>query len=116
MNESFSADEQLKDIYELTRLYDMYGVLLSEHNREIFEDYMLNDLSLGEIADEQGISRQGVRDTVRRCSGKLKSYEDKLGMLKKLDDASGLINKLELLVKDEEGQKTISQIKNLFEL
>jgi len=116
MNESFSADEQLKDIYELTRLYDMYGALLSDHNRGIFEDYVLNDFSLGEIADEQGISRQGVRDTVVRCSKKLKGFEDKLRMLKKLDDASELLTKLESLVKSDKERKTIEQIKTIFEL
>ena len=116
MNETFSADEELKDIYELTRLYDMYGVLFSEHNRRIFEDYVLNDFSLGEIADEQGISRQGVRDTVKRCSQKLKEYESKLGMRLKLDETTELLKKLEALVKGEEEIDTIEKIKKLFDL
>ena len=51
-------EEKIEQAY----LYDFYGELLNEHQRKIYEDFVLNDLSLGEIADEEGISRQGVHD------------------------------------------------------
>lgn len=68
---------------ELAYLYDFYGELLNEHQRQIYEDFVLNDLSLGEIAAEEGISRQGVHDLVKRCSKKLQDYEDKLHLVEK---------------------------------
>ena len=48
-------EEKIEQAY----LYDFYGELLNEHQRKIYEDFVFNDLSLGEIADEEGISRQG---------------------------------------------------------
>lgn len=68
---------------ELAYLYDFYGELLNEHQRQIYEDFVLNDLSLGEIAAEEGISRQGVHDLVKRCSKKLQDYENKLHLVEK---------------------------------
>ena len=68
---------------ELAYLYDFYGELLNEHQRRIYEDFVLNDLSLGEIAAEEGISRQGVCDMVKRCSKKLMDYENKLHLVEK---------------------------------
>ncbi|MBR0085832.1 MAG: DNA-binding protein [Lachnospiraceae bacterium] len=64
-------------------LYDFYGDMLSEHQKGIYEDFVLNDLSLSEIAEEHGISRQGVHDTVKRCSEKLADYEAKLKLVDK---------------------------------
>ena len=49
-------EEKIEQAY----LYDFYGELLNEHQRRIYEDFVFNDLSLGEIANEEGISRQGV--------------------------------------------------------
>lgn len=51
-------EEKIEQAY----LYDFYGELLNEHQRRIYEDFVFNDLSLGEIANEEGISRQGVHD------------------------------------------------------
>ena len=56
-------------------LYDFYGALLTEHQRQVYEDVVLYDLSLSEIAEEQGISRQGVHDLVKRCDRILEDYE-----------------------------------------
>ena len=62
-------------------LYDFYGELLNEHQRKIFEAFVFDDLSLGEIAEEQGISRQGVHDQLKRCHKILEEYESKLHLL-----------------------------------
>ncbi len=88
---SDKTEDRLKEIVELTRLYDVYGPLLSDHKKEIFESYVLDNYSLGEIADQVGMSRQGVRDIVKRCSKELVEYEEKAGFLKKLDELSELI-------------------------
>ena len=72
-------EEKLEQAY----LYDFYGELLNEHQRRIYEDFVFNDLSLGEIAGEEGISRQGVADMIKRCSRKLADYEKKLHLVEK---------------------------------
>lgn len=94
--------ERIKELYELSRLYDLYGALLSDHSREVFEDYILNNFSLSEIADEVGLSRQGVRDIVVRYSSKLRDYEKKLGFLRKIDKAAGELDKLNALIEGSE--------------
>ncbi len=66
-----------------TYLYDFYGELLTEHQKSIYEDFVLNDLSLSEIAQERQISRQGVHDLVRRCDRILEDYEEKLHLLER---------------------------------
>lgn len=90
-------------IYEQTMLFDFYGELLTEHQRSIYEDAVYNDMSLGEIAEERGISRQGVHDLIRRCDKILQGYERKLHLverfvktketvleIKRLSDMAGL--------------------------
>ncbi len=64
-------------------LYDFYGELLTDHQKSVYEDVVLNDLSLGEIAAERGITRQGVHDLVRRCDRILASYEEKLHLVER---------------------------------
>lgn len=73
----------MEKIVEQGLLYDFYGELLTEHQRRIYEDVVLNDMSLSEIAEEQGISRQGVHDLVRRCDKALADYEKKLHLMEK---------------------------------
>ncbi len=83
MNQSGQGIEKLDEIVYLSILYDFYGELLNDHKKHIFEDYVLNDLSLSEIAAELNISRQGVYDIIRRCNKELKDYEDKLALVQK---------------------------------
>ena len=64
-----------------TYLYDFYGELLNEHQRRIFDAFVFDDLSLGEIAEDQDISRQAVHDMIRRSTKKLEEYEDKLHLM-----------------------------------
>ncbi len=64
---------------ELILLYDYYGALLTDRQRECFELRYDQDLSLGEIAQELGISRQGVHDNLTRTEALLKNMEEKTG-------------------------------------
>ena len=64
-----------------TYLYDFYGELLNEHQQRIFEAFVFDDLSLGEIAEDQDISRQAVHDMIRRSTKKLEEYENKLHLM-----------------------------------
>ena len=68
----------MNEILEQALLYDFYGELLTDHQKEVYEQFVLEDLSLGEIAREEGISRQGVHDLVKRCQKTLEGYEEKL--------------------------------------
>ena len=58
----------MNEILEQALLFDFYGELLTDHQKEIYGQFIQEDLSLGEIAREAGISRQGVHDLIRRCN------------------------------------------------
>ncbi|MBQ7939527.1 MAG: DNA-binding protein [Ruminococcus sp.] len=70
----------------LTLLLDHYGELLSEHRREIIEMYYCEDLSLAEIAENTGITRQGVRESIKKSEADLRMFESKLHLAERLDD------------------------------
>ena len=110
----------MEKIFEQGLLYDFYGELLTEHQQKIYEDAVYNDLSLGEIAAEAGISRQGVHDLIKRCDKILADYEAKLHLVERFSEARKTVN--ELLKKTEEMQgknpadtliKDIEEIKQL---
>ena len=73
----------MNDILEQALLYDFYGELLTSHQKEIYEQFVLEDLSLSEIASSEGISRQGVHDLIKRCNKTLAGYEAKLHLVEK---------------------------------
>lgn len=75
-----------KDIYNQTLLYDFYGELLSKQKKEYYEKYLLEDLSLGEIAEIAGISRQAVYDSIKKSDKSLEDYESKLHLVEKFLD------------------------------
>lgn len=79
-------------------LYGFYGELLTEHQRHIYEDVVFNDLSLSEIAQDQGISRQGVHDLVKRCDRILEGYEGKLHLVEKFQVTKKLAGQIEGLL------------------
>ena len=70
-------------IVEQSMLYDFYGELLTEHQKNIYEDVVFNGMSPSEIAREEGISRQGVHDLIKRCDKILRDYEDKLHLVER---------------------------------
>lgn len=81
-------------------LYDFYGELLTPHQKKIYEDAIVNDLSLSEIANEQGISRQGVHDIIKRCDKALAEYEEKLHLIEKFARIKHMISQINLLTDD----------------
>lgn len=95
----------MERIVEQGLLYDFYGELLTEHQKRIYEDVVYNDFSLTEIAKENGISRQGVHDLVRRCDRSLQEYEDKLHLVERFLKIKNQISRLENLADDTEMTK-----------
>ncbi|MBQ8885738.1 MAG: DNA-binding protein [Clostridia bacterium] len=71
------------------RLWDLYSPLLTAHQREITDLYFNYDLSLGEIAEQKGVSRQSVSDCLVKCRKQLEDYEEKLGFLTAFDEVNG---------------------------
>ena len=69
--------------YRMTMLFDFYGELLTERQKEFFDLYYNEDLSLAEIAENAGISRQGVRDVIVRAEAIMTDLEDKTGLMKR---------------------------------
>ncbi len=107
----------MEKIYERTMLFDFYGELLTEHQRSVYEDAVYNDFSLGEIAKERGISRQGVHDLLRRCDKILQGYEEKLHLVGKFSEAKKKVEEIEHLTSaaDEPGdvEKRMMMIRDL---
>lgn len=73
----------MEEFVKQSLLYDFYGDLLTGHQKEIYGAYVLDNLSLAEIAQEYNISRQGVFDLIKRVEATLNGYEDKLQLVQK---------------------------------
>ncbi len=76
-----NGGSSLKDVREEALLYDFYGGLLKGRQKEIFEASVMEDLSLSEISEEQGISRQAVSASLKRSRSLLSAYEEELGLI-----------------------------------
>ena len=96
---------------EMIMLYDYYGDLLTERQRECFELRYNQDMSLGEIGEELGISRQGVYDNLSRAEATLRNMEEKTGCVRRylqsreakqtiLSAAAGLENHPDTVVRE----------------
>ena len=68
---------------EISLLFDFYGDMLTEKQRDVVELYYNDDLSLSEIAENEGITRQGVRDSIKRAEAQLLEMEERLGLAKR---------------------------------
>lgn len=78
--------------FETNLLLDFYGALLTPHACELMKMYLEEDMSLQEIADSQGISRQAVHDSISRSEKQLNEYENKLGLLKRFREMKDRLN------------------------
>lgn len=87
----FFMGDNMEKIVEQGLLYDFYGELLTEHQRQIYEDAVYNDMSLSELASTYGISRQGIHDLLRRCDKSLLEYEEKLHLIERFDKIKKLV-------------------------
>ena len=71
----------------ISALLDLYGAILPEKQQRILDGYYNNDLSLSEIAENEGITRQGVSDFVKRSEAQLLEFEEKLGLVERFEQA-----------------------------
>ena len=78
----------MKDDLHFLRLWDLYSPLLTATQREISDLYFNYDLSLGEIAEQKGVSRQSVSDCLQKCRKQLEAYEEKLHFSKMVEGLS----------------------------
>lgn len=101
-------------IFEQSLLYDFYGELLTEHQKRIYEDAVFHDMSLSEIAEEAGISRQGVHDLLKRCDKILSDYESKLHLVERFSKAKATVLKMVKLTEnpDEDNLAKLRQLGN----
>ena len=90
----------MEKFVEQSLLYDFYGELLTEHQKQVFEDVVLNDYSLSEVAADLNISRQGVHDMIKRCTKTLEGYEEKLHLIRKFQSAKAKVEQIHALTKE----------------
>lgn len=77
----------MEKIVRQSLLYDFYGELLTDHQKNIYEEVVMNDMSYSEIGRIYGISRQGAYDLIKRCDKILEDYETKLKLVEKFVNA-----------------------------
>lgn len=106
-------------VYEDTLLLDFYGQLLTERQFEIMDLHFNNDYSLGEIAEQLNISRQGVYDSIKRGKALLNRMEEKLRLVEKFvkqkNKAQEILNNIRSLNKNGVGEEDIINLKRIEE-
>ena len=83
-----------QDAFKMTMLFDFYGTLLTEKQQCYFDLYYNQDFSLGEIAEQEGISRQGVRHIIKKGEEQLDAFESRIGLARRHEELSALTEKL----------------------
>ena len=101
------VEEKLQQAY----LYDFYGELLTERQQQVYESVVLEDYSLSEVAEDLGISRQGVHDMIKRCNHTLEEYEAKLHLVEKFLNIREQVHRIKEIAADYQAQE-ITEISN----
>lgn len=90
--------EAMDKTFRMALLFDAYGDLLTEKQRRFFTLYYHDDLSLGEIAETHGISRQGVYDIVKRSEKALQQFEDHLQLVRREEHMRQVVGKMSVAI------------------
>ncbi len=85
---------------EISFLFDFYGDMLTDKQRDMVELYYNDDLSLSEIAENEGITRQGVRDSIKRAEAQLLEMEDRLGLARRFREMREGFEAIRLAARD----------------
>ncbi len=107
------AEQNVEQIVEQGMLYDFYGPLLTSHQQEIYELVVYQNLSLNEIAEQKGISKQAVSDLVRRATAQMRGYEESLGMIGRFQKLRKSCEELSRAAGELEGSRAADRIKEL---
>lgn len=87
--------DEMDKIVEKGLLFDFYGPLLTEHQQKIYKEVILDDYTLSEVAEDEGISRQSVHDLIKRCDRQLEDYEKKLGLVSRFQQIQQKIREIQ---------------------
>ena len=100
----------MEDFVTRSLLFDFYGELLTEHQRKIYASIIFEDLSVSEVAREEGISRQGVHDLMKRCTRILEEYEERLHLVERFVHIREEVYRIRDLTRDRLGQENMAEI------
>ena len=89
-------------------LYDFYGELLTERQQQVYESVVLEDYSLSEVAEDLGISRQGVHDMIKRCNKTLEEYEQKLHLVEKFLNIRAHVKQIRVLAREYHSDEIVN--------
>lgn len=101
---------------DVCMLVDFYGNLLTEKMLNMIELKYFDDLSLSEIAEQTGVSRQAVHDTLKRAVTTLEQYEDKLGLIERFTNQKKIVEEAVDLIKRDKINDAVVHLEQLTEL
>jgi len=96
-------------------LLDFYGALLTQKQRETYEDHVCNDISLSEIAEAEGISRQAVHVMIKRCTKTLDEYEEKLKLVERFLAIKDRVRQIDALAEQHEIKEISEMTRQILE-
>ncbi len=105
----------MEKIVKVAQLYDMYGPLLNEKQRDVINCYYNEDLSLQEIADNDGRSKQAISDMINRSVDKLFEFENELSLLKSKTELKASLSEIRELIESSNNKEAIQKLTELIE-
>lgn len=104
---------KMEEILRQALLYDFYGELLTGHQKRVYEDVVLNDCSFSEVAENLGISRQGVHDMIKRCNRLLAGYEEKLHLVEKFVSLRKQVGRIQKIAGQQTENPSMREIEEI---
>ena len=105
----------MEKIVKVAQLYDMYGALLNEKQRDVINCYYNEDLSLQEIADNDGRSKQAISDMINRSVDKLFEFENELSLLKSKTELKASLFEIRELIESSNNKEAIQKLTEIIE-
>lgn len=113
---AFGRQFMFQKSLEIGYLLDFYGDLLNDRRRAVLDMYYNEDMSLSEISDALGITRQGVRDLIKKAGDELMHFEDKLQMAKRFRDLCACADNAERIIKTDRADKNTALLSIICEI
>ena len=105
----------MEKIVKVAQLYDIYGQLLNEKQRDVINCYYNEDLSLQEIADNDGKSKQAISDMINRSVDKLFEFENELSLLKSKTELKASLFEIRELIESSNNKEAIQKLTEIIE-